>query len=202
MTVLRDYASAVGQPTLDAAPGRYDEVVDADGALRPAWRSIAASALEITGPQLRRVHRDIDRFLGDDGVTYRRPGEPRATWRLDPLPIVLSPQDWAPLEVGLAQRAELLNALLADLHGPQTVLADGVLPPELVYAHQGYLRVTARASSTDARPLLVTATDVARTPAGEWMVVADRAQAPSGLGYAMENRHVISRVLPEMYREA
>lgn len=202
MTVLRDYASAVGQPTLDAAPGRYDEVVAADGALRPAWRSIAASALEITGPQLRRVHRDIDRFLGDDGVTYGRPGEPRSTWRLDPLPLVLSPQDWAPLEVGLAQRAELLNALLADLYGPRTVLADGVLPPELVYAHQGYLRVAARASSRDERPLLVTATDVARTPAGEWMVVADRAQAPSGLGYAMENRHVISRVLPEMYREA
>ena len=82
MTVLRDYASEVGQPTLDAAPSRYDEVVDADGSLRPAWRSIAASALEITAPQLRRVHRDIGRFLGDDGVTYGRPGEPRSTWRL------------------------------------------------------------------------------------------------------------------------
>lgn len=202
MTVLRDYASQVGQPTLDAVPGRYDEVVDGDGALRPAWRSIAASALELTGPQLRRVRRDIGRFLGDDGVTYRRPGEPRGPWRLDPLPLVLAPHDWAALEVGLAQRAELLNALLVDLHGPQRVLADGVLPPELVYAHQGYLRVVARPGARDDRPLLLTATDVARTPSGEWVVVADRTQAPSGLGYALENRHVISRVLPEMYRDA
>ena len=104
--------------------------------------------------------------------------------------------------MGLAQRAELLNALLVDLHGPQRVLADGVLPPELVYAHQGYLRVVARPGARDDRPLLLTATDVARTPSGEWVVVADRTQAPSGLGYALENRHVISRVLPEMYRDA
>ncbi len=202
MTVLRDYASEVGQPTLDAAPARYDEVVDADGSLRPAWRTLAASALEITDVQLRRVQRDIGRFLGDDGVTYRRPGEPGSRWRLDPLPLVLSAQDWAPLEVGLAQRAELLNALLADLHGPRSVLAQGVVPPAVVYAHQGYLRVAARPGTVDDRPLLLTATDVARTPAGDWVVVADRTQAPSGLGYAMENRHVISRVLPQMYRDA
>ncbi len=202
MTVLRDYASEVGQPTLDAAPPRYDEVVDADGSLRPAWRSLAASALDLTGPQLRRVRRDIGRFLGDDGVTYRRPGEPRGPWRLDPLPLVLAPQDWAALEVGLAQRAELLNALLVDLQGPRRVLAEGVLPPEVVYAHHGFLRVTARPGTHDDRPLLLTATDLARGPSGDWFVVADRTQAPSGLGYALENRHVISRVLPELYRDA
>lgn len=202
MTVLGDYAAAVTQPTLDASPGRYDEVVDADGGLRPAWRSLATSALRITEPELRRVHRDIDRMLGDDGVTYRRPGTRRSRWTLDPLPLVLAPDDWAPLEVGLAQRAELLNALLADLYGPQRVLSDGVLPPEVVYAHQGYLRAMARASARDDLPLLLTATDLGRTAAGEWVVVADRTQAPSGIGYAMENRHVISRVLPEMYRDA
>jgi uncharacterized circularly permuted ATP-grasp superfamily protein/uncharacterized alpha-E superfamily protein len=202
MTVLRDYATEVGQPTLDTAPPRYDEVIGTDGSLRPAWRSIAASALEITGPQLRRVQRDIGRFLGDDGVTYRRPGEPGSRWRLDPLPLVLSPRDWSPLEVGLTQRAELLNALLADLHGPRSVLARGVLPPALVYAHQGFLRVAARPGTRDDRPLLLTGTDVARTPQGDWAVVADRTQAPSGLGYAMENRHVISRVLPQLYRDA
>lgn len=202
MTVLRDYASEVGQPTLDAGAARYDEVVDTDGTLRPAWRTLAASALDITDVQLRRVQRDIGRFLGDDGVTYRRPGEPGSRWRLDPLPLVLTAQDWAPLEVGLAQRAELLNALLADLHGPRTVLSAGVLPPAVVYAHQGFLRVAARPGSLDDRPLLLTATDVARTPSGDWAVVADRTQAPSGLGYAMENRHVISRVLPQMYRDA
>lgn len=202
MTVLGDYAAAVTQPTLDDSPGRYDEVVDADGGLRPAWRSLASTALQITESELRRVHRDIDRMLGDDGVTYRRPGARRSRWVLDPLPLVLAPEDWAPLEVGLAQRAELLNAVLTDLYGPQRLLSEGVLPPEVVYAHQGYVRAMARASAADDRPLLLTATDLGRTAAGEWVVVADRAQAPSGIGYAMENRHVISRAMPEMYRDA
>lgn len=202
MTVLDDYTAALAQPRLGEAPDRYDELVAPDGTLRPAWRPLAEAAFRLTAGDLARVDDEIQRTLADDGVTYALPGERPEPWRLDPLPLVIEPDEWSTLEVGLTQRAELLNAVLADLYGPRTLLRSGVLPAPLVLGHPGYARVVARAFNADPRPLLVSATDLGRTVAGEWRVLADRAQAPSGMGYAMENRRVVSRVLPELYRQA
>lgn len=201
MTVLRDYAAAVGQPLL-GEPTRYDEVVGPDGSLRPAWKGLAEVAVGLTRADLDRVHGDITRFLADDGVTYARPGEGAGPWRLDPVPLVIDAATWTRLEVGLAQRAELLNAVLADLYGEQRLLAQGVVPPAVVLGHAGFARVVARPSVHDPRPLVLAATDLGRDATGAWRVLGDRAQAPSGIGYAMENRRVVSRVLPELYREA
>ncbi|MEJ7636146.1 circularly permuted type 2 ATP-grasp protein [Aeromicrobium sp.] len=202
MTALRDYSAAVTQPTLTGGPARYDEVVAPDGSLRVGWRLLAEQAIQLTDSDLRRVGSDIERFLADDGVTYTPPEEEPGPWRLDPFPLIIDAAEWAPLEVGLAQRAELLNAILVDLYGPQRLLSSGVLPSSLIFGHQGFLRVAARASASDARPLLLAAADLGRNAAGEWQVLADRAQAPSGIGFAMENRRVISRVMPELYRQA
>lgn len=202
MTVLRDYAAAVTQPRLGEAIARFDEVVGPDGTLRPAWKGMAEVAVSLTTEDLRRVDGDINRFLADDGVTYARPGDRHGPWQLDPVPLVIDASQWQPLEVGLAQRAELLNAVLADLYGDQRLLSEGIVPAPVVFAHAGFSRVIARASTQDPRPLVLVATDLGRDARGEWVVLADRAQAPSGIGYAMENRRVISRVLPELYREA
>lgn len=202
MTTLRDYSAAVTQPTLGGDPPRYDEVVAPDGTLRPSWRMLAESAVQLTDADLRRVGGDIQRFLANDGVTYTPPEQDPGPWRLDPFPLVVEAAEWTPLEVGLAQRTELLNAILVDLYGPQRLLSSGVLPPAVVFAHSGFVRVSARASAHDPQPLLLAAADLGRNAAGEWQVLADRAQAPSGIGYAMENRRVISRVLPELYRQA
>ncbi len=215
MSVLREYAAAVTQPTLPSAPVdavagatpvpeqvRFDEVVGPDGALRAAWKGLAEVAVSLTASDLRRVAGDISRLLSDDGVTYARPGRGPGPWRLDPMPLVIDAAAWHVLEIGLAQRAELLNAVLVDLYGPQRLLAEGVVPAAAVLAHPGYLRVVARPSAHDDHPLLLSAADLGRDAAGEWRVLADRTQAPSGLGYAMENRRVVSRVVPELYREA
>ncbi len=205
MTVLRDYASALSQPALPGGadePARYDEVVGPDGSLRPAWKSLAEVAVALTPADLRRVDGDITALLADDGVTYARPGRGPGPWQLDPVPLIIDAASWAPLEVGLAQRAELLNAILADLYSDQRLLRDGLLPPAVVLGHGGFTRVVARASARDPRPLVFSATDLGRDAEGTWRVLADRAQAPSGLGYAMENRRVVSRVMPELYREA
>ncbi len=202
MTALRDYSAAVTQPTLTGEPPRYDEVVAPDGSLRPSWRLLAETAVQLTQDDLRRVGGDIQRSLANDGVTYTPPEQEPGPWRLDPFPLVVDAAEWNPLEVGLAQRTELLNAILVDLYGPQRLLSSGVLPPAVVFAHQGFLRVSARASAHDPHPLLIAAADLGRNASGEWQVLADRAQAPSGIGYAMENRRVISRVLPELYRQA
>lgn len=202
MTVLRDYAATLAQPTLAGAPARYDEVVGPDGTLRAAWKGLAERAVALSPADLRRVDGDILHQLADDGVTYGRPGEQAGSWRLDPVPLVIDAAAWTPLEVGLAQRAELLNAILVDVYGEQRLLAEGLVPPAVVFGHSGFTRVLARGSTTDPRPLVLSATDLGRDPAGEWRVLTDRAQAPSGMGYAMENRRVLSRVLPELHREA
>jgi uncharacterized circularly permuted ATP-grasp superfamily protein/uncharacterized alpha-E superfamily protein len=202
VTALRDYSTAVTQPTLTGEPARYDEVVAPDGTLRPSWRLLAESAVQLTEADLRRVGGDIERFLANDGVTYTPPSMEPGPWRLDPFPLIVGAAEWSPLEVGLAQRTELLNAILVDLYGPQRLLSSGTLPPAVVFGHRGFLRVSARTSAHDPHPLLLAAADLGRNAAGEWQVIADRAQAPSGIGYAMENRRVISRVLPELYRQA
>lgn len=199
MTVLRDYAASVTQPTLGWTTAAYDEVATAEGTLRPAWKRIAAETVDVTLPQLDRASREIARLLSDEGVVYTPPGSEQQPWRLDPLPLVLSADEWAGIEKGLAQRAELLNAVLRDLYGPQRLLSSGTLPAGIVFGHREYLRA---ARADEHQPLVITATDLVRTVSGEWQVVADRAQAPSGIGFAMENRRAISRVLPVAYREA
>ena len=208
MTVLRDYAAATSQPALGDpdGQGRFDEVVGPDGSLRPAWKGLAELAVSLTPADMVRVDGDIARFLADDGVSYARPGERPGPWRLDPVPLVIDAPTWSPLEKGLAQRAELFNALLVDLYGEQRLLSEGVVPPAVVLGHAGFTRVVARRTldgePIDPRPLVFSAVDLGRDATGRWRVVGDRTQAPSGLGYAMENRRVISRVVPELYRQA
>jgi uncharacterized circularly permuted ATP-grasp superfamily protein len=200
--VLNDYVRSLAQPTLGGGPSRYDELVGPDGLLRPPWKRLAAVVSTIGPEDLRRVDEQIVRALADDGVTYSRPGERTVPWRLDPVPLVVDAASWREVEVGLAQRAELLNAVLVDLYGDRTLLRDRVLPAAAVLAHPGFTRIMAYRSRHDPRPLVTTATDLGRDADGRWRVLGDRAQAPSGLGYALENRKVLSRVLPELYREA
>jgi len=205
VTVLRDYATTVAQPTLplgDAGGARYDEVVAPDGSLRPAWKGLAEVALSLTPEELRRVGSEISRFLADRGVTYVPRGSAAQPWQLDPVPLIMESAGWNRLEVGLAQRAELLNALLVDLYGEQRVLRERILPAAAVFGHAGYLRPLARPSAHDPQPLLLSATDLGRDAEGEWHVLADRVQAPSGLGYAMENRRVLAQVMPDLYQES
>lgn len=207
MSVLREYADALTQPTLPlnptgAAGVRFDEVIAPDGGLRPAWKAVAEAAVAVTGNDLRRVNGEVITLLADAGVTYAPAGEEHVPWRLDPVPLMMDAATWAPLEVGLAQRAELLNALMLDLYGPQETLSEGLLPAAVVYGHAGFARPVARPTITDPQPLAFTACDLGRDADGNWRVVADRVQAPSGLGFAMQNRHVLSQVLPELFREA
>lgn len=204
MSLLRDYAAAIAQPTLPlgGTGARFDEVVGPDGALRPAWKGMAAIAVELTGVELGRIDDEIATLLADDGATYGNPEQGSQPWQLDPMPLVLDAATWARLEVGLAQRTELLNALLADLYGAQQLLADGTIPAAVVFGHSGYTRPVARRRGHDAQPLILASADLGRDAAGEWRVLTDRVQAPSGLGYAMENRRILSRVLPDLYEGA
>ena len=208
MTVVDDYVAAIAQPTLAQQVARFDELVAPDGTVRMSWRGLLPGLMHLEPADLRRARSDVDRLLENDGVTYNRPeadgsaGIADNRWRLDPIPLVIGAEEWSSLAVGIVQRTELLNAILVDLYGEQKLLSRGLLPPAIVFGHQGYLRSAARESAANTRPLLVAATDLGRDLNGDWQALADRAQAPSGIGYAIENRRIISRVLPEMYRDA
>lgn len=138
------------------------------------------------------------RLVADDGVTY---GSAAQGWSVDPLPVVLDAAAWAGLARGLTERAELLDAVLDDLYGRRVLLREGVVPPEAVLGHPGFLRAADGVRTAGPHQLFLVASDLGRTPSGEWVVLSDRTQAPSGAGYAMENRRVVSRVLPGLYRD-
>jgi uncharacterized circularly permuted ATP-grasp superfamily protein/uncharacterized alpha-E superfamily protein len=196
----RDVVADYARPSL-GAPDRYDEMIDPIRGVRAPWREVAAS-LRLLGPDgLADRQRGIDRLLSDDGVTYRAYGSQlHQPWTLDPIPMVLDDVEWSSLELGLRQRAELLDLVLTDLYGPRELLTAGLLPPEVVYGHSGFVRAVDGVRLRHARQLFLTAADLARDLDGNWRVIADRTQAPSGAGYAMQNRRVVSQVLPGLYR--
>ncbi|MDO9378802.1 MAG: circularly permuted type 2 ATP-grasp protein [Nocardioidaceae bacterium] len=208
MTAVGDYVAAAAQPGPGdgGAPVVYDEMVGPDGSLRSAWAGLAPRIATLDGADLRRLGAQADQRVQDDGVVYHRSSGDDAPavaerWRLDPLPVVLDQAEWASLEVGLVQRAELFEAVLADLYGPQRLLSRGVLPPEVVLGHREFARA-AVGQPSGTRRLVVAATDLGRTSDGSWHVLADRTQAPSGAGYALENRRIVARVVPELYRDS
>lgn len=197
--------ATAGLWSYDAVDGYYDEVRAADGRLRPHWRELIG-AIEAFGPhEAERRWREGRRLLRDNGVTYNVYGDPRGVdrpWDLDPIPLVLTAQEWSEIEAAVVQRATLLNRIIADVYGPQRLLADGLLPPELVYANPSFLRACHGVEVADDRYLQVYAADLARAPDGRWWVIADRTQAPTGAGYAHENRMVLRRTFPDLFRES
>ena len=122
-------------------------------------------------------------------------------WQVDPIPLVLPADEWEAISSGIEQRAELLNRVLSDLYGAQTLMKSGAIPPSVIFGHRGFLAPAEGLKPVGGRHLLQYAADLARSPDGRWWVVNDRTQAPSGSGYALENRLVVSRVFPQMFRE-
>lgn len=180
-------------------------MLDATGALRAHWEPLGRALEELGLDELLRRRREAARLIDDDGVTYNvygsAPDEP-SMWRLDPVPLVVSSAEWATIERGVIQRSELLDLVLADLYGPRDLIRHGVLPPELVFGHAGFIRACDGIRIPGSQQLFTAAFDLARLPDGTWRVLSDRTQAPSGSGYALENRVVVSRVFPSLYRDA
>ena len=141
--------------------------------------------------------RRLDRAFEEEGITGWLPGaEAEQAWRCDPVPLPLPAAEFAVIAAGLAQRAVVWQAVLADLQGGRRLLADGVLPPALVYGNPGYLRV----SPVGAAVLQFYAADLVRGPDGAWQVLADRTGTASGIAHARENRRLLSRVAPELMK--
>ena len=180
---------------------RYDELSDAQGGMRAHWRPLIERLRADESPDaVRRSLELTRRLIVENGVTYNVYADPQGAdrpWALDSLPFVLPAAEWQAIEAGVAQRARLLNALLADIYGPQRLLAEGHIPAELPFGHPNYLWPCQGLKPWSGSWLHTYAADLARGPDGRWWLLADRTQAPSGAGYALENREILEQVHPE-----
>ncbi len=202
-------------PTLPAAPGAGwldyapdppvpDELFDAAGELRPHWKLFLNSLEALGSAEFSRRWIEAQNLIRENGVTYNVYGDPRGMnrpWQLDPIPLLISAEESRLLERGLIQRGRLLEALLCDLYGPQRCLAEGLVPRELVFANPAFLRPCHGISVSGDRYIHLYAASIVRGSDGAFRVLGDRAQAPSGAGYALENRIVLSRMLPDAFRD-
>ncbi|MFH5821637.1 circularly permuted type 2 ATP-grasp protein [Georgenia sp. AZ-5] len=179
-------------------PG-HDEMLQATGPARLAWQQLAGQAHLGQADRLAESSAEVRNLLEDEGVLA---GDRAQPWRLDPLPVLVDELEWHRLEAALRQRAELLDLVLTDLYGERRLLTTGLLPPEVVLAHPGFLHTADGVTVPGLRQLFHIAVDLARNADGSWTVLADRADAPVGLGYVMADRRVVSEVLAGVYRES
>ncbi len=197
-----DSAAAARRLAVAAGAGHYDELLDAAGALRPAWQTFFGALGPAGLPDLQRRDELLKRQVREHGVTYNvysdEHGAPRR-WSLDLLPFLVRTPDWKIIEAAVVQRAAVLSAIMHDVYGPQRLIHEGLLPPALVHGSPGYLRPLAGVTPPGGIYLHVVAFDLARGPDGRWWVLGHRTQAPSGLGYALENRVIVSRLFPETF---
>lgn len=183
--------------------GHFDELLDENRAPRRVWDEFAVHAGPLTAEHLSRAQARVDRQIHENGVTfnvYASADGPTRPWTLDVLPLLVSATDWNALVPALRQRAQLLNAVAADLYGRRDLLAERLLPPNLILQHPGFLRPCDGASPGGGVFLHLLAFDLARQSDGQWVVVDTRTQSPSGAGYALENRATVSRLFPDALR--
>jgi uncharacterized circularly permuted ATP-grasp superfamily protein/uncharacterized alpha-E superfamily protein len=179
-----------------------DEMVDGQGSVRPHWRALLGVFSGLGEGGIGERARRLDRAFADEGITSILPGAGDHAWRCDPVPLPIGAAEFAELEAGLAQRARLMQAILADIYGRQSLLSDGVLPPALVFANPAYLRPCAITIGGADRPPMLDfyAADLIRGPDRTWRVLADRTAGSAGIAHARENRRMLARVMPEAFR--
>ena len=184
--------------------GLFDEALGKNGVLRPHYAKLIGALGEFSAADFQRRADTCNRLIHEQGITYNVYGDPRGMerpWQLDPIPLVIAPDEWRTLETGLIQRVTLLNKILADCYGAQELIRTRWLSPALVFGQPDFLRPCHNIRAPKDTFLHFYAADLARSPDGRWWVVSDRTQIPTGAGYALANRLVTSRILPEPFRD-
>nr|MDP9166788.1 circularly permuted type 2 ATP-grasp protein [Actinomycetota bacterium] len=226
--LLAQYRAARAQQSLfdvrGAAGNGYDEFIDPAGNVRPAWRELAECVGERGRFGLDRLRSVVRGLVDNDGITFVQVDHPAGPgrgdagvvlhgdavtngdgtqvpgpWHLDSLPMLVSAADWDTLESGLVQRSRLLDAVLTDLYGTRRSITSGVLPPQLLFSHPGYIRAARGIEVPGRHQLFLHGVDVSRDGSGHFVVNADWTQAPSGAGYALADRRVVAHAFPDLY---
>lgn len=181
----------------------FDEMTDKAGAFRPGWDAVMGYFKNVAEGDFARSREQAIRLIQQNGVSYNIYGDPKGLyrpWEMDLFPHVIPEAEWKPLEAGLLQRAHLLDLILKDVYGPMRCLKEGLIPPEIVHGFSGFLRPCHGLEVALDRRLHFYAADIGRSPDGVFWIIGDKTQAPTGAGYALENRIVLSRVLDDLFK--
>ncbi|MGB1091130.1 MAG: circularly permuted type 2 ATP-grasp protein [Oceanobacter sp.] len=182
-----------------------DETLSSDGQTKPHWDYLLDSLNELGLNAFRQRQAKALRILRDDGATYNiydESKQPGHVWNMDLVPLAISSDEWREVEAGLLERAELFNLLLRDIYGPRDLIRQGVIPPEALFCHRGFLRACQGVRIPGEHDLILHSVDLIRGEDGRMMALGDRTQSPSGAGYSLENRSVMSRVFPSLFRDS
>ncbi|KMK67446.1 circularly permuted type 2 ATP-grasp protein [Puniceibacterium sp. IMCC21224] len=182
--------------------GVADEMIGADGQIRPVWRPFLQRFARLSQEEIARRFARGDRYLRDAGVffrQYREEGTTERDWPLSHVPVLLHEDEWTHITAALRQRAELLEQVAVDLYGSATLVRDGMLPPELVAGNPAWLRPMVGVPPPSGHYLNFIAFEMGRSPDGSWFVLGDRTEAPSGAGFALENRVATMRAFSDPF---
>jgi uncharacterized circularly permuted ATP-grasp superfamily protein len=184
---------------LDAA---YDEMFDASGQARPHYAELVRRLSQVSAGELQQRQASADQAFLNLGITFTVYGTAEGTERIFPydlLPRLVTGAEWDQVERGLAQRLVALNLFLDDLHHRAQILADGVIPREMVYSCRHYRREMQEVDVPRRAYISVAGMDLVRLPDGAFAVLEDNLRVPSGVSYMLTNRQVIKRVFPGLF---
>ena len=182
----------------------YDEMLSPSMDINPTWEKLFTNINKIGFQGLDDRQKDLDWYLTENGVTYNVYNDPlglNRPWKLNVMPTLINEYEWQTIEKGVKQRAEILNLLFKDIYGKRELIKNGIIPQEVIYSHRGFLRSCDQITYNTTKDLPILSSDLARGPDGRMWVINDRTQAPSGMGYALENRLTMGRVLPDLFNE-
>ncbi|MBP1848950.1 circularly permuted type 2 ATP-grasp protein [Rhizobium halophytocola] len=195
---------ALGAAHYRALPGVADEMLDAEGRIRPVWQKFVAAIDAMSEQELHERFSRADRYLRDAGVFYRAYDASESSerpWPFSPIPVLIAEKEWQALEAGLVQRANLLEAIVADIYGDNKLVEQGILPAALIASNPEFLRPLVGVKPVGGHHLHFCSFEIGRGPDGDWWVLADRTQAPSGAGFALENRVATARAFSDIYAD-
>ncbi|WP_262365349.1 circularly permuted type 2 ATP-grasp protein [Gordonia sp. OPL2] len=182
----------------------FDEMLDSAGRTRTAWTDLVDGYAARGEARLHAAAARLATAVSDEGVVYNQfDGVTTVArdWQIDPVPLIVDGSEWSELEKAVTQRSMLLDLLLRDLYRDQKTITSGLIPPEMVFGHPGYIRKAARLEVPGPHGLFLHALDLVRSPEGRFEVYADRTQAPSGIGFAIVDRRLLSRTFPQLFQQ-
>ena len=184
------------------ASNTHDEMFTSNMKVKSSWKPLSDNLKELGSEELESRQKDVDWILSENGVTYNVYNDPKGLnrpWNLNVVPFVIQESEWKTISQGLKQRVHLLDLILKDIYGKRELIKNGIIPHEIIYGHRGFLRQCDQIKYNTIKNLSIYASDLSRGPDGRIWVVNDRTQAPSGMGYSLENRTTAGRVLSDVY---
>ncbi|MES2920430.1 MAG: circularly permuted type 2 ATP-grasp protein [Verrucomicrobiota bacterium] len=199
---FRIHPASSSQSSAEAAVPVWDEMIDSRGQVRPPWQNLSVKIQRWSSDERHSIAAAAGRMIADLGTTfnvYSDAGAVVQPYELDPIPLLVSSADWAQVSAGLAQRIRLIDTVLADIYGPQQLLREGLIPPDLVHSSPAFMEYARGVQPVGGRHVITTGCDLVRSTNGQWTVLRDHTSAPGGLGQVLENRNVTSSLLPDQF---